>query len=499
MPGDPAVNGPNVRTLKADRRTERAAVSLSDDPSLFARSPVELPVNRIEPDAPGPGETQQSTHAADRHRRFLFLQGPLGPFFRDLTRTLEARGHRVIRVAFHGGDAFDGRHQDTAWYRGSEAAWPEFVVQLARHHDISDVVLLGDARPMHLGGVRALKRWRPDLRVHVFEEGYVRPDWLTLEANGVNGWSQLPKDPRQIRALAQQWPSEPEHRTLRCATRAMGWHAIQAYAAMLLLYPLFRRYRHHRPHGPLAEAWRWLARLVTMPIRRPLVQAAQTRLHADSSPKFLVLLQLETDKQIRVHSPYPTMRAFLTEVLQSFAAHAAPDAVLVVKAHPLDCTAQTQGRLLRQLARALGVETRVHFLDGGHLPTLLKDSVGAITINSTAGLSALHHGVPLLALGEAVYKLPGLTHQSGLDPFWRQPQKPDADLYHAFRRVTLHLTQINGGFYTREGIALAVESAANRLSESAEAATTPATPKPTALYPAQIAAVSTVAATHEMA
>ena len=31
-------------------------------------------------------------------------------------------------------------------------------------------------------------------------------------------------------------------------------------------------------------------------------------------------------------------------------------------------------------------------------------------------------------LGDAVYDVPGITHQSGLDRFWRQPEKPDPGL-----------------------------------------------------------------------
>jgi hypothetical protein len=77
-------------------------------------------------------------------------------------------------------------------------------------------------------------------------------------------------------------------------------------------------------------------------------------------------------------------------------------------------------------------------------------------VNSTVGMSALQRGRPTKALGRAVYDLPGLAHQGPLDEFWHAPRPPDATLCRAFRNVIVHATQINGGFYTGEAIALAL-------------------------------------------
>ncbi|KAF1029033.1 MAG: hypothetical protein GAK40_00675 [Burkholderia plantarii] len=84
-------------------------------------------------------------------------------------------------------------------------------------------------------------------------------------------------------------------------------------------------------------------------------------------------------------------------------------------------------------------------------------------VNSTVGLSALHHGRPLIALGEAIYNIRGLTWQGTLDDFWVNGVTPDMDLYQAFLSYVMHHTQINGDFYTRTGIAMAVAGAVERL------------------------------------
>ena len=90
-----------------------------------------------------------------------------------------------------------------------------------------------------------------------------------------------------------------------------------------------------------------------------------------------------------------------------------------------------------------------------------------MTVNSTIGLSALAVSVPVITLGKAIYNLPGLTAQQGMDAFWQQPTAPNAVLFDAFRRVVAARTQINGGFHSDEGIALAVAGAIEKLEQRA--------------------------------
>jgi capsular polysaccharide export protein len=45
--------------------------------------------------------------------------------------------------------------------------------------------------------------------------------------------------------------------------------------------------------------------------------------------------------------------------------------------------------------------------------------------SSTVGCQALARGVPVMALGKAIYDIAGLTHQGELDEFWNAPEAPD--------------------------------------------------------------------------
>jgi capsular polysaccharide export protein len=92
--------------------------------------------------------------------------------------------------------------------------------------------------------------------------------------------------------------------------------------------------------------------------------------------------------------------------------------------------------------------------------------VGVVTVNSTGGVAALELGKPTVALGCAIYGLPGLAHQGGLDRFWSAPEPPDAALFDGFKRTVIALTQVNGAFASRRGAALAAEGVAQRLLAS---------------------------------
>ena len=122
-----------------------------------------------------------------------------------------------------------------------------------------------------------------------------------------------------------------------------------------------------------------------------------------------------------------------------------------------------QERFIHARAREAGLEDRVLVLDGGNLNALARQSRGAVTINSTAGLAAIGFGCPVKVLGRAFYDLPGLTHQGDLADFWTQPETPDMSLFSAFRWTVMARTQINGSFFTPLGRQLAIEGALRKL------------------------------------
>src|SRR5215469_14628981 len=149
--------------------------------------------------------------AAPVGRGFLFLQGIATRFFERLGRALRARGHAVHRVNFNGGDRAFWHLSGAVDFCGREHEWPEFLDRLIIERSISDIILFGDCRPLHRAAIRVAQS--RGMRVYVVEEGYLRPDWITFEEGGVNGFSSLPREPAWFREQARllpPWRDPPE-------------------------------------------------------------------------------------------------------------------------------------------------------------------------------------------------------------------------------------------------------------------------------------------------
>jgi len=395
--------------------------------------------------------------AADRH--FLFLQGPHGTFFARLGVALGARGHAVTRVNLCGGDRLDWSGAGAVDYRGRARDWPDFAERLMRGGGVTDLVLFGDCRPYHLA-VREPAR-RLGVRVHVLEEGYIRPDHVTVERDGVNGHSSLPRDPARVLALASDLPPVPPPAAV---PSSFGYRARRTLAHALATGAgrwRFPCYRTHRPALPAAEALGWALRRLGRATARRRTARAWNAVRGRSF--FLLPLQLDGDPQLSVHSPFPGMADALERVVTSFAAHAPPDAHLLVKRHPLDGSLTDWAARVARAAKAGRADARVHYLPGMDVAELVAAARGVVTVNSTVGTLALNAGVPVCVLGEAVYAVPGLVHADSLDSFWQAPELPDAVLWDAFRRVLLDRCLVPGGYGSDEGVALLVEGVAERL------------------------------------
>jgi capsular polysaccharide export protein len=395
---------------------------------------------------------------------FLFLQGLASPLFTRLGDHLRALGHAVHRVNFCAADAalWAGR---PAWnFRGTLDELPPFLDATFGTHAITDVILFGDQRPVHRAAIAAARS--RGARVHVFEEGYVRPDFITVERGGTNAASMLPRDPRWYLDVAAALPPVNDVRPMRVplVTRA---RQDMAYRLCNALNPLaFPRYRTHRPFAAPIEYAGWARRFAQMPLHRRRDDDTIVRLLQRKAPYFLLPLQLNGDAQIVHHSSFDTIGDVIDAVLRSFAGHAPAGSEIVIKNHPLDTGLRAYRRQIGRLTRELDLGARVHYLESGHLPTLLAQALGTVIVNSTVGLSALSQGCPTKTLGRPIYDLPGLTARAGLDAFWREREPPDRTLFDAFRRTVIHATQVNGDFFTDDGVALAVAGCDRMLGAS---------------------------------
>jgi capsular polysaccharide export protein len=385
-------------------------------------------------------------------RSFLFLQGPHGPFFGQLGRMLRAAGARTWRVGFNKGDeAFWPEAQTYIRFDQAGAHWPERIASLLDEKAITDLVLYGDTRPIHAEAIAAARA--RGLTVHVFEEGYLRPYWVTYERGGANGHSRI----MDLSVAEMRAALEGLDLNLPDAPARWGDMRQHVFYGALYHYFVFLRnaaYANFRPHRALgvADEFRlYLRRLALMPFHWLDRVQATWRIKTGGFPYHLALLQLEHDASFRDHSPFSSMTEFLEVLIAGFAEGAPAHHHLVFKAHPLEDGRTPLRRDIRRIAAAHGVGGRVHYVRGGKLARLMNDARSAVTVNSTAAQQALWRGLPLKAFGQAVYLKPEFVSDQPMDAFFQNPTRPDSRAYRDYRHFLLETSQITGSFYSARG------------------------------------------------
>jgi capsular polysaccharide export protein len=393
---------------------------------------------------------------------FLFLQGPISLFFSDLAALLTARGHRVLRVNFNFGDRVFWRGKAIE-YRGGIKGWPATVTQILADEGVTDLLLLGEQRPHHRAAIAAAHRM--GVRVTVFDYGYLRPDWITCEPDGMGALSRFPRTLEDVRALARATPPHDDGGSYGDSFPRQARLDVTYHLLSWIFWFLYPGYRSHQIHHPVANYMGTAWRLLMQRRRGRMADLTVKALVQTGRPFFLCPMQMEVDYSIRAYSPFADMREVLRLVLASFLLRAPQEAVLVIKLHPLDPGLRRWSRWLKREAARHGPAAveRVLFVDGGSLEAMLAGTRGVVTVNSTVGVIALRAGVPVVALGAAVYDMPGLTWQGSLDDFWNDAVPPDAADVGDFVRALAGSVQLRGVFYSNPGLAAAVMATADRL------------------------------------
>ena len=389
-------------------------------------------------------------------RCVLLLQGPSSAFFAHLGAALRARGARVLRVVTCPGDALFAGPGARVHFRGRAADWPGWLAGLMAREGVTDLVLLGDRRPLHAEAVAVAKA--RGVRISHVELGVLRPDWLTVEPDGGGPACPFPEDWEDVARLAEGagapevgrvWPGS----FARMAAMDVAWN-LSNWALSWASHPAYRR---HAIWHPLAEYGGFLWKFA----RAGADRRHAARVCAGLAPGFFLFpLQLRTDYQIRAHGPDPDLRVTARAVVDSFAAHAPPGARLLVKEHPMDNALTPWRRLLTAAAGAAG--GRVEVIDGGDLEALVRAAAGVVTVNSTVGLQAAVAGRPVKALGRAIWNRDGITDPQPLAGFWAAPRPPDPGRADLFLQALVAATQVRGAF-DGPGAAAGAEAVADRV------------------------------------
>lgn len=400
-------------------------------------------------------------------KSFLFLQGPHGPFFRQLARALKREGASVLKVGVN-------RADDREWggvgpyqpYTGGVDGWAAWLNRLMEERGVTDIVLYGDTRAYHARAVEVAEA--RGAKVHVFEEGYLRPYWVTYERGGSNGHSRLMDlslgDMADVAALEDE--NHPEAPAIWGAAWRHALHGFRYHFDVLFRNRAYPGFAPHRPTSVERELSLYLKRMLVLPFLIPQGRARERQLLSSGKTYHLVLLQMAVDASMRAHSDFDSVSAFIEHCLTAFRDGAAADQHIVFKTHPFEDGRERLERFTRRTAARLGLSDRVVFLHGGKLGGLLDRARSAVTVNSTAGQQALWRGLPISVNGRAVYGKREFVADQSLAEFFAGPTAPDAVAYRDYRQFLLSTSQIEGSFYTRAGRKSAVRLAAPKMLDA---------------------------------
>ncbi len=302
-----------------------------------------------------------------------------------------------------------------------------YLKSYIRDHDVTDIVMLGDGRIPH--ATAAEIGMEDGIRVHILEHGYLRPDWLTIEPDGMSAHSRFPREPHAIETLAAGSPAVAggglyQSSFLTYALYDLAYHIPNVLFGWLV-HP---HYRTHGPVHPMVEYGGWIWKALTAAKRRRAAEKAIADCLLPGTKGdarfFLFPLQLPGDYQIRSQSPGGDLFKLVDAAIASFARNAPPGSRLLFKVHPIDNGLSRWATRISEAAERHGVGTCVFIADGGNTDDLIGKSAGVVTVNSTVGLTALGLGKPVITLGAAIYDVPGLTFQDSLAAFWQRPTPP---------------------------------------------------------------------------
>jgi len=381
-----------------------------------------------------------------KNKNILLLQGPMGSYFNTLDTRFTKDNARVFRIGFNSADEFFAKTEHYTGYKDIEENWNIFIYEYLKKHKIDKLFVFGDCRFYQSVAIKVAKEL--NIEIYVFEEGYIRPNFITLEKYGVNANSIQPKNREFYDNLdLESFPLHSEEKFPPTFNK-MAREAIIYYWVANILSNKYPHYRHHRCFSLWKEYKAGCLNILRKYKYKITERGLNNKLSTSLSKMYyFVPLQTHGDFQILQHSSYNTIEEFIKEVLTSFSQNAQKDKFIVFKHHPVDRGRKNHAKYIKNIAYILGIKDRVIITWDVHLPTCLKNAMGTIIINSTVGLSSLYHKTPTICLGEAIYDIEGLTTNTTIDEFWENYTEVDYELFKKYRRYLINTTQVNSNFY----------------------------------------------------
>ena len=375
----------------------------------------------------------------------LFLVGPIGTFFARFSDYLENNNIRTYKILFPLHE-YGFSQSRIIKYDQDIKVFKDFLRQTIIKYEIKHIFMYGNVLIPHKQALDLAKELNfvgKDIKTHIFELGYLRPNFVTLENDGINYNSSLIKSSKfySKQDSYSVLPVPKKHARLRIRKI---WKTISFINHSFKNYKIVEK--DHKLQPKPIYIWfqikgfflKYFFFFTEYKLKNYLLR----------NKFFLVILQVSTDSQLTEGSDIKDNKKFIYEVIKEFAEAKRNDINLVFKHHPRDRGYTNYHNEIRNLANEFGVSNNVFYIHDYYLSKLFQNSncMGTVLINSTVGYQSLYHSVPVKALGITPYNIKGLSDQKDLASFFKNPSPVDKLLFNKFYKYILENSQINGNF-----------------------------------------------------
>lgn len=396
-------------------------------------------------------------------KRILLLQGPVGPFFKKLQLFLQNKEYDIWRICFNPADTLFSLKRRRINFLGNLEEWENWFRDFLSVVQIDHIILFASERPLHQIARKVAREL--DIKVISLEEGYLRPGNITVEFDGNNISSPIKGEIPPV-----------NYQPLKIKSESFDFKGFKYMALYATFYYVIRnifslrsqRSLFHKDFFIILEGLYWLRNIYRrIWLKSFNEELIRTLCDQYKGQYFLIPLQVSYDSQLKKAACGWNSIRLISSVLTAFEKGAPKDAKLVFKIHPLQRGYNDERKHIHQMAKALNIGDRVDIIEIGLLDPLTENAAGMITINSTSGLSAIHHGIPLLVVGDAFYAHKDFAicahGKPDYNKFWKNKSIAESKVRKNYLRWLKDVALKPGDFYAPEGIKYACQSVLEKI------------------------------------
>ena len=375
----------------------------------------------------------------------LFLVGPIGSFFSRLSRYLENKDVKTYKIQFplheYGFPKFK-----TIAYSKEIDYFKDFLRKIILEKKIKHIFMYGNVLIPHRQAIDLVEEFKSEgiqIYTHIFELGYLRPNFVTLEDKGVNYESSF--------ILNKKFFSQQKPYKVFPLARDKGLRFRKIWKSITFINHCFKKYKiveyEHKLQPKPIYLWFQLKGFLLKYYYRIKEHKIKKRIFSEN-PFFMVILQVSSDSQLMKGSKIGDINQFIEHVIEKFSKSNVKNTNLIFKHHPRDRGYNNYSEFIAINAKKYDIKNHVFYIHDCYLSNVFRNPncKGTILINSSVGYQSLYHSIPVKSFGISPYNINGITYQKSLISFFKDPERVDKLLFNKFYKYLLENSQINGNF-----------------------------------------------------